>query len=130
MPQNLNLDPVTLPMPLRFGEEPQTEFVNDLDALRVELVDHPTGDQIRNVAYRYVKATWADSPEATDPMHATQHELSETLEDVMQFRALPAGMEAMSFTFMYAHIDMRVFMMNSFGSMHSMIKTGPFITQT
>ena len=35
MPQNLSLEPVTLPMPLRFGEEPQTEFVNDLDA-----VDH------------------------------------------------------------------------------------------
>jgi len=57
LPQNPSLEPVTLPMPLRFGEDPQTEFVNDLDALRVELVDHPTGDQIRNVAYRYVKAT-------------------------------------------------------------------------
>jgi len=30
MPQNLNLEPVTLPMPLRFGEDPQTQFVNDL----------------------------------------------------------------------------------------------------
>ena len=107
MPQNLNLEPVTLPMPLRFGEEPQTDFVNDLDALRVELVDSPTAEQIRNVAYRYVKATWADSPEETDPLNATQRTLSETLEDVMQFRALPAGMEAMSFTFLVGGIDLQ-----------------------
>ncbi len=100
MPQNPNLEPVTLPMPLRFEEKPETEFVNDLDALRVELVDSPTGEQIRNVAYRYVKATWADSPEETDPLNATQRELSETLEDVMPFPAIPAGMEAMSFTFL------------------------------
>ena len=52
MPQNLSLEPVTLPMPLRFNEEPQTEFVNDLDALRVELVDSPTAEQMRHVAYR------------------------------------------------------------------------------
>ena len=107
MPQNPNLEPVTLPMPLRFEEKPETEFVNDLDALRVELVDSPTGEQIRNVAYRYVKATWADSPEETDPLNATQRELSETLEDVMQFRALPAGMEAMSFTFLIGGIDLQ-----------------------
>jgi len=107
LPQNLSLEPVTLPMPLRFGEEPQTEFVNDLDALRVELVDSPTAEQMRHVAYRYVKATWADSPEETDPMNATQKELCETLEDVMQFRALPAGMEAMSFTFLIGGIDLQ-----------------------
>ena len=107
MPQNPNLEPVTLPMPLRFEEKPETEFVNDLDALRVELVDSPTGEQIRNVAYRYVKATWADSPEETDPLNAPQRELSETLEDVMQFRALPAGMEAMSFTFLIGGIDLQ-----------------------
>ena len=101
------MNPLLFLCPSDSEEEPQTEFVNDLDALRVELVDHPTGDQIRNVAYRYVKATWADSPEATDPMHATQHDLSETLEDVMQFRALPAGMEAMSFTFMIGGIDLQ-----------------------
>jgi len=54
-----------------------------------------------------VKATWADSPEQTDPLNATQRELSETLEDVMQFRALPAGMEAMSFTFLIGGIDLQ-----------------------
>ena len=41
MPQDTNLKPITLPMAIRFGEEPRTDFVNSLDALKVELVDAP-----------------------------------------------------------------------------------------
>ena len=63
MSQNNDLTPVQLPMTLRFDEEPTTEFFNDLDALTIELVDHPTAEQMRDVAWRYVKATWADHPD-------------------------------------------------------------------
>ena len=99
MPQNNNLTPVVLPMALRFNEPPTTEFLNDLDALQIELVDHPTSEQMRNTAWRYVKATWADTPEYTDPEGASQYELIENLEDVLCFRALPTPMEIFSFTF-------------------------------
>ena len=88
MPQNNNLDPVNLPMTLRFDEGSSTEFLNDIDALEIELVDHPTAEQMRDVAYRYVKATWADTPSYTDPSNATSAELSENLEDVLNFRLL------------------------------------------
>lgn len=107
MPQNNDLRPVDLPMTLRFDEEPTTEFLNDLDALQVELVDHPTAEQMRNVAWRYVKATWADQPDYTDPSNATLSELSENLEDVLCFRALPTPMEIFSFTFKFAGIDLQ-----------------------
>ena len=39
-------------MTLRFDEDPSTEFLNDIDALQVELVDHPTAEQMRHVAWR------------------------------------------------------------------------------
>ena len=107
MPQNTNLTPVDLPMTLRFDEEPTTEFLNDLDALKIELVDHPTAKQMREVAWRYVKATWADTPEYTDPTGVHQSELSENLEDVLCFRALPTPMEIFSFTFKFAGIDLQ-----------------------
>jgi len=107
MPQNNNLTPVVLPMALRFNEPPTTEFLNDLDALQIELVDHPTSEQMRNTAWRYVKATWADTPEYTDPEGASQYELSENLEDVLCFRALPTPMEIFSFTFKFAGIDLQ-----------------------
>ena len=107
MPQDKSLDPVDLPMKLRFNEDPTTEFLNDLDGLQVELVDHPTGDQMREVAWRYVKSTWADTPDETDPSNANRYELSKNLEDVMCFRALPTPMEIFSFTFKFAGIDLQ-----------------------
>ena len=107
MPQNHDLKPVDLPMTLRFDEDPSTEFLNDIDALKVELVDHPTAEQMRDVAWRYVKATWADDPSFTDPTGATPAELSENLEDVLNFRALPTPMEIFSFTFKFAGIDLQ-----------------------
>ena len=107
MPQNTDLTPVNLPMTLRFEEEPTTEFLNDLDGLQIELVDHPTAEQMRNVAWRYVKATWADTPDFTDPDGVSLNELSENLEDVLCFRALPTPMEIFSFTFRFSGIDLQ-----------------------
>lgn len=107
MSQNNDLPPVQLPMALRFDEEPTTEFLNDLDALTIELVDHPTAEQMRDVAWRYVKATWADHPDVTEPDGVSQSELSENLEDVLCFRALPTPMEIFSFTFKFAGIDLQ-----------------------
>jgi len=103
MPQNKNLKPIELPMVLKFNQGPKTEFHNNLAHLKVELVDHPTRDQAVNVAWQYVKATWADHPDDTNPtMMNKQHarrEYSRNLEDVLNFRALPTPMECLGFTF-------------------------------
>jgi len=99
MPQNLNLKPVELPMELKFGQEPRTEFFNNLDHLKVELIDSPTRSQALNVAWQYVKATWADHHDETNPATASLKELSANLEDVLCFRALPTPMECLGFTF-------------------------------
>ncbi len=99
MPQNNDLSPIELPMDLKFGQEPTTEFFNNLSALKVELVDHPTRDQALNVAWQYVKATWADDPDETNPVNVNPQEMSSNLEDVLCFRALPTPMECFGFTF-------------------------------
>jgi len=99
MPQNRDLDPIELPMDLKFGQEPTTEFFNNLSALKVELVDHPTRDQALNVAWQYVKATWADCADETNPVKVPPQEMSSNLEDVLCFRALPTPMECFGFTF-------------------------------
>ena len=82
MPINRNLQPVDLPMELKFGRKPKTQFHNNLDALKVELVDHPTRQQAWNVAWHYVKATWADRPDIDPTRGVTERELSKNLEDV------------------------------------------------
>jgi len=99
MPQNKSLSPVNLPMKLKFGREPSTRFHNNLEALKVELVDSPTRAQAHNVAWQYVKATWADHHDDTNMADTSQAELSTNLEDVLNFRALPTPMECFGFTF-------------------------------
>lgn len=99
MPVNNDLTPITLPMDLKFGKEPVTNFQNNLDALKVELVDAPTSEQARSVAWHYVKATWADTPGEIDPNDASDQLKSKNLLDVLQFRALPTPMECLGFTF-------------------------------
>jgi len=99
MPMNRDLEPVELPMRLKFDEKPKTDFHNNLRALKVELVDAPTAEQARNLAWHYVKATWADVPGEVEPETATPKLLSKNLLDVMQYRALPTPMECLGFTF-------------------------------
>ena len=99
MPQNKRLDPISLPMKLKFGQEPNTEFYNNLSHIKVELVDAPTRSQALNVAWQYVKATWADHHDDTNPNAVPLKELSANLEDVLNFRALPTPMECLGFTF-------------------------------
>ena len=99
MPQNRNLEPITLPMALKFGKKHSTNFFNNLEALTVELVDAPSKEQAQNVAWHYVKATWADDPNEVDPDTAPEALKSKNLLDVMQFRALPTPMECLGFTF-------------------------------
>ena len=98
MPVNDKLQKVELPMVLKFSKKPKTVFHNNLDALKVELVDAPTRQQAWNVAWHYVKATWADRPDIF-PSQATAAELSKNLEDVFGGRTLPAPMECLGFTF-------------------------------
>ncbi len=99
MPQNTDLDPIILPMDLKFNEPIQTKFMNNLQALNVELVDAPTTEQARNIAWHYVKATWADDPNEIDPDNADDSIKSKNLLDVLQFRALPTPMECLGFSF-------------------------------
>ena len=98
MPINKDLQPIELPMELKFGRPVRTKFHNNIDALKIELVDHPTRQQAWNVAWHYVKATWADRPDIT-PGNVSQRELSKNLEDVFGGRTLPAPMECLGFTF-------------------------------
>jgi len=99
MPQNTDLEPIELPMELKFGREPTTQYQNNLKALTVELIDAPTSEQARDVAWHYVKATWADNPQDVSSTGVDPKIKSKNLLDVMQFRALPTPMECLGFTF-------------------------------
>jgi len=91
-------------MKLKFGQKPTTEFRNNIDAIGVELIDHPTRQQACDLAWHFVKATWADKPDI-DPVDFDDKTLSKNLEDVFGGRTLPAPMECLGFTFRLSGIS-------------------------
>ena len=105
MPINNNLATVTLPMDLKFGQEPVTNYINNLESLSIEVIDAPTREQAQKIAWHMTKATWADSPSETSFENATPEEASLNLQDVLNFRALPTPMECLGFTFKISGID-------------------------
>ena len=107
MPINNKLIPVNLPMDLKFGEEPVTNYINNLEALNVEVIDAPTREQAQKIAWHMTKATWADTPSETSFENSTPNEASLNLQDVLNFRALPTPMECLGFTFKISGIDVQ-----------------------
>ena len=105
MPINNNLDAVHLPMDLKFGQEPTTHYINNLESLNIEVIDAPTQEQAQKIAWNMTKATWADTPDATNFENASFEEASTNLQDVLNFRALPTPMECLGFTFKISGID-------------------------
>jgi len=105
LPINNNLQQVTLPMDLKFGQVPVTNYINNLESLNVEVIDAPSREQAQKIAWHMTKATWADSPSETSFDKATPEEASLNLQDVLNFRALPTPMECLGFTFKISGID-------------------------
>ena len=92
-------------MDLKFGQEPVTNYINNLESLNIEVVDAPTQEQAQKIAWHMTKATWADSPNETNFENASFKEASNNLQDVLNFRALPTPMECLGFTFKISGID-------------------------
>tara|TARA_Y100000592_G_scaffold100287_1_gene179578 strand:- start:194 stop:1168 length:975 start_codon:yes stop_codon:yes gene_type:complete len=107
LPINNELQPVTLPMDLKFGEAPHTNYINNLESLSVEVIDAPTREQAQKIAWHMTKATWADTPSETNFENASPEEASLNLQDVLNFRALPTPMECLGFTFKISGIDVQ-----------------------
>tara|TARA_B100000941_G_scaffold289286_1_gene267949 strand:+ start:887 stop:1864 length:978 start_codon:yes stop_codon:yes gene_type:complete len=107
MPLNNNIEPITLPMDLKFGQTCNTTFQNNLEALKVELIDAPSREQAHNVAWCYTKATWADDPHQSSPDNVSTRDKSLNLIDVLNFRALPTPMECLGFTFRISGISLQ-----------------------
>ena len=106
MPKNNNLQPASLPMPLRFGEKPTTEFINNLDAIEVVLLNYPTVDQLISAIIPFTNATWNDDPiQVRDNM--TMKEKIQNVYDAFHFKYLPQSLEAVNLTFLLKGIDMQ-----------------------
>lgn len=68
MPKNNNLKPKQFPQVIRFNEEPSTEFCNNLASIKVQLLNAPSIEELKEYLPGFVKATWIDHPALLDDM--------------------------------------------------------------
>lgn len=103
MPKNNNLKPVDLPMDILFGEKQSTEFMNNLGAIKVKLVDAPSIDQLMEYLPYFAHATWAERPMTG----MNFKEKVNTLYDALHFKTLPTALETIGLTFTIEGISLQ-----------------------
>ena len=105
MPKNNTLEPVELPMVLRFGEKPKTEFKNNLDAIKVTLMQAPTMDDLRKYLPGFANATWSEAPDDYDNLSIEKKD--ELIRDVFLGKTLPTALETINLNFRIEGISLQ-----------------------
>ena len=105
MPKNNTLEPVELPMVLRFGEKPKTEFKNNLDSIKVALMQAPTMDDLRKYLPGFANATWSEAPDDYDNLSIEKKD--ELIRDVFLGKTLPTALETINLNFRIEGISLR-----------------------
>lgn len=96
MPKNLNLEPVKLPMRLKFGEESKTEFEILESGLNVELIDGPNQEDLLKWIPAFVNATWN---ETANENTYNEYESMKSVVMALSRKTLPTVLENIRFTF-------------------------------
>lgn len=103
MPKNNKLEPVKLPMEQKWGKKPETKFMNNLESIKVTLVNGPSmGDLMGYLPY-FANATWADRP----MRGMTEVEKINAVYDVLHFKTLPTALETIGLTFAIEGISLQ-----------------------
>lgn len=105
MPVNNNLPECGFPMNIRFDEKPTTVFKNNLDSIKVTLLDHPDQENVINYMSMFLDATWVDTPEESANM--SKDKKIQYLKDCIAGKALPTALETMQFTFLIEGISLQ-----------------------
>lgn len=105
MPQNNNLEPVKLPMVVRFNEDPTTDFKNNLDAIKITLMQAPSMDDLRKYLPGFANATWSDLPTDYDSLPIKEKDA--LIREVFLGKTLPTALETINLNFRIEGISLQ-----------------------
>ena len=105
MPKNNDLEPVKLPMKLRFGEKPTTTFKDNLSSIKVTLMDAPSVEDLRRYLPAFANATWSELPSDYDNLPV--EEKDELIRDVFLGKTLPTALETINLNFRIEGISLQ-----------------------
>lgn len=107
MPKNNTLEPTSLPMALRFNEEPTTNFKNNILSINVELMSAPTMDELRSYLPQFITATWQEQGDRSYNNEISTKEKDEIIKDAFFGRALPTALETINLVFRISGISLQ-----------------------
>jgi len=102
MPQNDNLEERPLLVNLKIGQEPQTAFLNALDAVNVRMLDCPSDAELMSYIPEFASGTWEDKPKT----NFTVVERAKVVDDLFAGYILPTALETIKMTFIIEGIDL------------------------
>lgn len=102
MPINEKLPNKKFPMKFKYGEKPQTRFLEHLNAIKVKLMDAPTRKQVEQYLPEFALCTWEDKPRND----YTEEERQDAIQQLFSYKLLPTAMETIGFTFLISNIDL------------------------
>lgn len=105
MPKNNDIEPVKLPMVQRFGEKPTTNFKNNLDSIKVTLMQAPTMDDLRKYLPAFANATWSELPSDYD--NISDEEKDALIREVFLGKTLPTALETINLNFRIEGISLQ-----------------------
>jgi len=88
---------------LKWNEQPETQYLNQLDNIKVTILNAPTMDDLISYIPEFVMATWEDRPGQTE----FDREESEDIIDLMfRGKTLPTALETVRVTFRVDGLDL------------------------
>lgn len=103
MPKNNNLDPVKLPMDIKFNKPPQTEFKDNLESIHIDLMEGPCISDIMGWIPKFIDATWSE-----DPCGVLSQEVKYNyVKEMFEGKALPGARETINFVFRIRGISLQ-----------------------
>jgi thymidylate synthase (FAD) len=87
---------------LKWGQEPKTEFKNQLDSIKVTILSCPTMEHLKSYIPEFTLATWEDTPN----FNYTDEQREESVRFAFQGKLLPTALETIDVTFMVEGLDL------------------------
>ena len=106
MPHIDSLQPKKHAFANRLGQKPLTKFKDYRQNIKVKLIKHDDPEQMLKGTFKFVKATWADSP--IDNELVNEDQMKDALHQMLSGKALGLGLETVNLMFEISgitHID-------------------------
>lgn len=97
MPKNNELEKINFPQKKLFNVPEKTEFKNNLESIKIKLIQAPSFEELLVTLPKWVKATWMNNVDSTDELTLTQKYA--IIYDVFHNKTLPSAKETVNFVF-------------------------------